>query len=472
MSTLTRFGILVLAATILSPFPPLTAQVPDGFLVVSTGNYPNVPAGVPGVYLLDPAAPGNVIPITGLPPDLAGVAPSAGANCVQRDPRTERLLCGNLVTNGGPIRAYLLTLQGSTVAASASVTLGSIPAFDSGVNGATFLPDGDLLLATGRIVSGPTANQPLLRWTPPNGANGVNGVLVPVPMPAPWSSLGNLCNAITATVDGQTAIGAFKNNGYFGALMIFDIVAIPLGGGAPIPVMTLPQGEFVTDFDWACNGELIAVTAYFPLGVGGRILTFAEQNGTWTLSSSTSYTQSGMFDFNAVAVDHATCTLHLNPNLSDYWILPAGGAPTLRSTGPTPFWGLVTGMDIKSSPEVTELPTPSPAGLLPRWAHRPFPAAPPTLGASFSMALATGPNAALSATWLATSRGLATIAGLEVYLGAGAVQLGLAAGPDPVFLLAIPNAPALRGLDVFAQAAVMDPVGGLASSDLLRATVR
>ncbi|MEO6595680.1 MAG: hypothetical protein ABIP94_13080, partial [Planctomycetota bacterium] len=187
---------------------------------------------------------------------------------------------------------------GSAVAASVWCSLGSVVATDGGIHAAAFLPDGDILLTTGHIVSGSLANQPIVRWTPPNGSNGPNGVLAPVPVPNPYSSPGNYCNALVVSEHGGFAFAECQSSVLGGSNVVFDVLAIPLNGG---PAVVLPDnlatGEFVTQLFWDCNGDLLGAASRVPLGSGGRVLRWRQQAGVWVQIGSTAWP--GLITINA-----------------------------------------------------------------------------------------------------------------------------------------------------------------------------
>ena len=98
------------------------------------------------------------------------------------------------------------------------------------------------------------------------------------------------------------------------------------------------MGEFRTQLAWACNGELLAVTAQAPLGTGGRILTW-EKLGTRTQTSAIKLP--GLLDINGTCIDPASCTVYLNPGVfmttpgsSDLYAWQGGlAAPAARNPG-------------------------------------------------------------------------------------------------------------------------------------------
>ncbi|MEO6598144.1 MAG: hypothetical protein ABIP94_25655, partial [Planctomycetota bacterium] len=100
--------VAFLALGLSAPAATLPAQVPDGQLVVSAFDLPPTWPGAAGLCFVDPVS-GAVTAVSGLPCELtASCNASSGSNCVVRDPRSERLLVGNLVINGGEVKAWLL----------------------------------------------------------------------------------------------------------------------------------------------------------------------------------------------------------------------------------------------------------------------------------------------------------------------------------------------------------------------------
>lgn len=457
------------------------AQVPDGHLVVATASLPPTASGQAGLWLVD-LSTGSVVAVTpsSLPCELRGTCGgSAGSNCVVRDPRTERLVAGNAVLNGGPVGAWLLDLQGATVVTSTYCPVGTVSSFDGGVHAAAFLPDGDILLATGRITTGANAYAPILRWTPPNPQVPA-GALVVIALPALYATTGNYCNALVVSPDGSTLFAACKSNGLFSQNLLFDVLCIPLNGG---PVVVLPDsmvmGEFVSQLWWDCNGDLLGATARYPTGVApGRLMRWRLVGGVW-VEIVPAQSWSGLLDANAGVTDPATCDVFLNFNN----LTTTGLSPLYRTNGtstptpilaPVPSWGLVMGIDVNPNPEVFEQP--SGASLPASWSYRPFAGGVPTIGnAQFALPLrATGTGIAAAFVDFVRTPGV-TVLGMDVYLPFTAVALATLPTPSlpngPVWPFPIPNNAGLLNLEVFAQAAVADQAG-LGASDLLQFTIR
>ncbi|HKB14848.1 MAG TPA: hypothetical protein VKF62_02230, partial [Planctomycetota bacterium] len=148
----------------------LGAQVPDGWYAVAsfTPFNPATAPGTGGVFFVHPRTPGVVVPVTGLPADVASSTPFVGADAILRLPD------GDLVVNGygvigAPVHLYVLTLAGSAVTGTQTFDLGL---YTSGVGLGNpqnaLLPNGDILVAVDGVglPPQPLAGQRLGRVSP------------------------------------------------------------------------------------------------------------------------------------------------------------------------------------------------------------------------------------------------------------------------------------------------------------------
>lgn len=422
---------------------PSQAQVPDGHLVVSSFSASGAP-GVGGIYTIDPNASSPAwTPVTGLPAALA-----TAANCVLRDPATEHLIAGNLSSaSGGSADAFVLSLNGHVGTVLYSIHLGSV----GGVHGAALLPGGGVLLALGGMGPGPAAGRQLVRWTPASGA------LTPIVLPAAYVA-GDFANAVVC--DGGDALVGLYN----GFSLSWEVIQVPLAGGASTTIWTGLGGEFPTQLAIDCHGWLQVATSRQPYSTTtGRIVTFAKVAGAWVQTGALS---GGGRHFNALAVDPGTCRMFTSAQGPGTFGLDeiAGGALLPLSAGPG---GVISGIDSNPNPEVLEQPSgASPAS----WSFRPFPGGLPTAGGSFTMSLgASGTGIAVAFLDLASTP--STVLGLSVYLTPAGVPLSVQALPNPQWTWSIPAQPSAVGTTGFVQSIVLE-VAGLGASDLLQFTIR
>jgi hypothetical protein len=467
---------IVALAALLALAQPLSSQVEDGWIVVSSFKTNQVPSsdnpfvGDGGLWLVHPRIPGPPVPVTGLGSDLTGAGLAGtlyghGASCVLRLP-DGRLVVGEFGRGVG-IDLHVLTLDGASVALGGDTTLfcGTASLFaeaggfwgkGGGILQLALLPDGRLLMAVWGIVSGP------LKDAHVGLADLGSGEITRVDT-GPPGLFSEIVNAIAVDASGTTAyLGTVSSPGQIYTL------DVP-GGGQPAFLGGLPA-DVVMDLAVDNDGGLLV--GCFDSDV------FKMDPGSGSLTPLGLPIQV----YAALAVERVTGN-HLASQHTDVSAVPPVAWISLVETGPTltPLLipppggiGLLTGMDVNPDPE-TYGPA-SPGANEYAWALAPNPGGLPQAGnLGFSLTLESSPAGAPGVL----------IAGLEplvppvpilggVLLSVNPLSLvfsrPLAGSPTETIPLPIPLDPNLVGKMLFLQSGHLEG-GALAASDAIKLTV-
>ncbi|MCI0589199.1 MAG: hypothetical protein L0323_20480 [Planctomycetes bacterium] len=438
-------ALLLLAGT-------LRAQLPDGWYAVAsfTPNNPATAPGTGGVFFVHPRTPGVVVPVTGLPPDVATPAPFVGADAILRLPG------GDLVVNGygafgAPVHLYVLTLAGSAVTGTQTFDLGL---YISGLGNPqnALLPNGDILVAVDGVGVSPEplAGQILGRVSP------ASGTIVAVPVaPPPAGAI----NALAVDPSGATAFLGMVSSPDSSA-----VYSVPVAGGAPALVATLPSA--VSGLDFRSGSLLLAacnIVAPFLFEID-----LAPNPATVTpVTTTTGAIQA--IDVETATGNHAIAAARTGtPANAVHWMTPAGAA-TFLTTGPPGGWGIAGGIAIDPNPE--EYGTATPGTFSYSWTLAPNPGGLPTVGnAAFGLTVgATGPSAAGLYAASLGSASLSNFGGFGFTLLLDPAQVLFLLPHAGAIPLPIPNDPALAGARVFFQSFHADagaPLGVAATRGL------
>jgi len=239
-SRLPRLKLLSFVFVVLANSAAIQAQVPPGWAVVAGYHFTGYPLG--GLHLVHPSQPGAALPVTGLPAELTGPSTSSnfgmGAQSVLHDPRSGRLVVGEVAPAGNSVDIHLITLQGTAVSSIVTYPIGTPPNTFAAVPQMAWLGEDIVFGFTGRNVqSGPMAQQLLGILRPRLGPPGTPGTLAPVPMsPLPsFTSPGGL-RAITVDEENGFAYMATENAGISTGLWR---VGVPGPGTAVAPTLLL-----------------------------------------------------------------------------------------------------------------------------------------------------------------------------------------------------------------------------------------
>ena len=440
----------------------LSAQTPDGHVVVSSFNSP-VTGNDGAIFWVHPSQPTAVVSpsqvVQGLGADLtgAGSVDTLGASCVAVR-RTDRAL---IVGETGPdlttIDLHVIDLVGNVVTQDVRFALGtaqSSPVVQGQVPDCAVLPDGRILVGVCNLIApGPLAGAHL------GVVDDQAGTVTPLPMaPNPTGTLQAL------------ALDRTGSEVWFGMV---DTVApphstiyrVPVTGGAPTPVVTFParvSGLAVHDVEGGPT-RVIAST----LGtVGQSLLSIDPDTATATAVLH------GQGELVSVAVERATGEwLVVTGGGSGtpgrlFRVTPGGQATPLTFTALGEL-GAKSGVGLDPNPETYGDATPgtSSYGWVPDLGGR------PEVGnASFVLRLRASPVASPGLLILGLARAEAAVNGVTL-LVAPFTTLSLPPFPgDLVIPAGVPAQAALVGASVTLQSVHFDP-GGLAASDGLELTV-
>ena len=420
----------------LLPLAPLAAQIPEGWIVVSSTS------SIPGLHAL-PARGGSApLPLANVPAELVlTVGLSRGANTVAIHP-DGRVFAGNLgIATGSPIALHALQLNGLTVAASTRVQLGTSVSTTGSVNALAFLPDGRCLVAANGLQAGSAMQRLAI-------VDIDAGVVTPLSVTgAPATTY----NAITVNDAGTLAwFGTFASTT---SGQIWR-VTLPTGGPA---ALVGSYGMGLSGLDVANDGRL--VVSGLNAGVNPSAGFVDPNTGAFTPITGTSANTS------AVAVERATGDVMLTSitNSTQEVRHAAASGPT------TPLWtafaGTVTGVDVQDSPRRYGVGTPLANTY--RWQVAPNAGGVPFLGnTAFALTVVAQPAAPLlTVAAFAPTRAAVTALGVTILVDP--LQAIVVAAPAALTAdvpVPIPNDPALAGVVLHAQCLHLE-AGGFAASD-------
>jgi hypothetical protein len=303
---MTRLRTILLCCTFVAA--PISAQIPDGHVVVASVQDPSSPyLGPGGLYVAHPRTPGTFDPIGNLPAGLTGVGfpgQVAGARSILLLPDGS-LLVGNRMPMGQPVEIHRLQIAGLGVVGSATITLGAALAGGGGVAQMALLSP-TRVLAVGTGVAGmPTFAFPDLYVVEVDLTNGV--VTAPLcwsyPTPLPM----NLAvRGVAFDPSGQTAYFAVHHNTGPNTPFTTEVWSFtPNTRCLPTRVLTL-QGQ-VNNLAWSTAGHL-----YIALSVGNSLNPALYRHTPAT--NSTTAIASGWDFFSACSVEPTTGALQLTGN--------------------------------------------------------------------------------------------------------------------------------------------------------------
>lgn len=458
-----------LAALLLAFAGPLRAQVPDGYVVVSSfQNKTNSQAG--GLFWVHPASPtptASIVSITGLGCDLTGNGPGCtpvsatqtrGANSVLLRPSDGVLLVGENSTVGDSVDLHAITLAGNAVASDVVHPLGTASGSEGSVTQAVVLDGTRVLVAVrGLGAPGPLAGQ-ALGIVDTSIAPGFPGAVVPVPL-APFPA--GQANALALDPSGSTAYFAM----YDPPTGLSSIYSVPVPGAgipvAPTLVTAAPLSTAVSGLVFDCQGRLLA--AGLPIQAPAELYEIDTATGAW-VPIALSQTLGAI---NAITIESATGDALVATGGASSWpgtawrITPSGSVTQLTSTAqgvlgaksgialdPNPdiYGAGVAGTNVygwASCPNTGGLPTVGNAGFAIQVEADPGPL--PAIGGVYALCL--GQASLRIAEWGVT---------LLVDLAQPVQIAGVAA--NGLIQLPIPANPALAGVGFFAQAVYFESI--------------
>jgi hypothetical protein len=446
---------LVRASVLLSLLAPaLPAQVPPGWYVVAAYREPAIP-GTGGLYLLHPRN-GQIVPVTGLPADLTGIAGGYGTQWVALRPSDGVLLATGDLGYGTQQNLHILSLNGNQMATDVSYPLGVIQASSQvGSPQGAFLPDGDILVAADALGNPgePLAGSILGRVRPSLGPPGTPGTVVAVAVPNPHPN--GFINALSIDPTGATAYLGIVHSTV--APTSSTIYRVPVSGGMPVAIVTFSGGIHYLATDQ--GGQLVAAMNTTP----PSLFRINPVSGAVTTINTP------VANLNGAAVESVTGGFAiLGAPHSAYWVTPAGGSTLLVSRA-TAGWSVPCGIDVNPDPVGTGGGTPGVATYT--WALAPNPGGLPTVGnASFSVTVQASSGAAAGLFGLSFAPAAIPVGGITVLIDPALLLLLLPAAPGVPIPLGIPAVPMLAGLPLYGQTVHTEP-GGLAASDGLTVTI-
>jgi hypothetical protein len=446
----------------LLPFPALAAVVAPAAAQVGVnwaaigrfqGGATTSPFG--GISLVDLAAPGSPIDVTGLSLELTGSSSGTGEiegiASLLIDRVSGGLIAGEHSLPGQDTDIHVMYLSGNNVVLDQVYNLGNAAGGGGWVDQMAWLDDDIVFTVRGtQFATGPMAGHLLGILRPQLGPPGTAGTIVPVPLTSiPTGTINALC---VDENNGRAYFAMFAG----GPLTTIYEVPVP-GDGTPVaPVSVAAFG--------ATALSLAYVDGYLLCGTTGAAFSLWRIN----LNSAPAVQPiSGQFgNVNGMDVENATGDVLVGDGSS-------GQCYRRNSGGGLTALGAVSGAP--SSVAVHQSLTPygqaSPGANSYTWVLKPNPGGEPTLGSpSFSMTVASSPGVAIGIGGL--SLGEATpplpVLGVTLLLDAATLVLPttLLPAPQAAIALPIPATPTLAGAQVFSQAFYLEGPGWAASRGL------
>ncbi|MEM7201490.1 MAG: hypothetical protein AAF628_14570 [Planctomycetota bacterium] len=434
-------------------------QPTDGWVVVSSATTTVFPTattpfpGTGGLWLHHPRNRDEVIPITGLGPDLTGAGQTGlvGASCVHVRPSDGALLVAEFPPVGETVDLHVITLNGTAVARDQRIPIGC----GGGISQIDLLPDETVLLANAAVLTtGPMAGTVLGHVDPSTG------VVTGIPTVDPLNSA--VVSAVVADPSGDCVYLGTYDAPTQGAVWRLPVP----GGGAGTQIAALPAG--INDMEWDGQGRLL-IGAGARTGFGPDLFRLDPVTGSVSTFSNT------LGDHCALAFEPATGRIFgtgqsLIPR--SRLVHTAVGAASARvlGIGPAGGWGLVTGLDVLPNPR--EYAAPAGNGAAYPWRIAPNRTGLPIIGnANFTLELdhpGIPGTASVAAAALGAQIPPLAIQGFALHLDPARViaTWPLTLTTPQAIPLPLPDDQALRGLQVFFQSLHLEPAGPASSVGL------
>jgi hypothetical protein len=439
-----------LAVALLLACSPSTAQVPDGWYIVSSAQWvgdfqPRAPGGL---FLVHPRSSAPPIPVQGLGTELTGSGTPflSGANAVAIRPDDRTLYVGEAGRAPATIELHEITLQGANATTVRKTAVG-VPdplEFYGGISQIAVLANGDAVFSVNGLANGP----PLFGW-PLGHFDRATDAVRPLTYTRSNGGIVISPHAESLVIDEPRGVVYAVVTPLFG--FSGQLLEIPFTGG---------DARFLTVLAGATGmarngaGNIVSAKQY-------DVIEIDPQSGAWTRIATM---PTGITGLSVEAATDRPVFLVDTPLQAEVHRVTAAGATERVTSGIT---GSATGIAVAHDPATYGTATPGVSTF--HWQVAPNPGGLPFAGnAQFGLRVtASGGDAS----------------GLVLF---GAAPLSLRLGFEllvqPLFslplprsgALALPLAPSLPvGASVYVQSLHLDPgvVGGIASSEGGRITV-
>lgn len=441
---------------------PLTAQVPDGWMVFGSFMATTLTNGQCGIFFAHPRdGLQPVIAVQGLPPAL-GFDPAGrrGSACVAYRSSDGTLIAGERAPAGTSVDLHVMRLSGDTVvfdqlfSVGTSWSVGEIPQCG-------LLSDGRIVVAATDLTAGGPLAQFLTaqyHWQGLGIVDTVSGSVTPIQV-ANLSSFPGVINGLAVAKDEQTVYVGNWISATSG-----DLWAVPIQGGTATQVAQLPFGasNVAIDLDGTVlvstlNGPdnlfrydpVANTTTPIPTGTGPLNAVYVEPTTGYYLTATASAAQQGR---------------------SLFWMSPVGTPQLLVA----PNLQTISGISANPNPEPYGASTPGSVDY--RWALSPNPGGMPLVGNSaFSLTVeSVGPMNGFALMTVSLAKTAPTTQfGITTHVDFGAAVTRFVPLFDVATMpLAIPNDPNFIGLQIFGQTYVSElATGQLAATPGVELTI-
>lgn len=431
------------------------AQIPENSVVIS--RFQGNGGATSGLAIVDLAAPGTVVEITGLPPELTGSSSGLGIEggaSVLINGRTGQVIVGEHALPGASSDIHVLTLAGNAVVLDDVYPIGNAPGGGGWIDQMAWMNDDIIFTSRGNnVTTGPMAGHHIGIFRPYVGPPGTPGTILPVPI---TTNPAGATNALA--VDEKNGIAYFAKFQNNALSEIWSLPVVP-GGPAVTPTLVATLNTGILNMAYA-NGELIVGS------VGGFSLNHVDV----TVNPATVSVIAGLFnDVNAVTIDNASGDFLLaDSNAGQVYRLDAGLGITVLGS----VTGGASGVAVRQT-----MATYGQASIVNNdheWALAPNPGGEPTVGnVLFSMTVESSPGTALGVygVSLAESTPLPVL-GATLLIDPTTVALTtLPPAASSTVPLPIPNNAALGGFQVFGQVFHLEGPTSWSSTRGIRVTI-
>lgn len=441
---------------------PATAQVPDGWIVWGSFMSTTLTNGQCGIFFSHPRdGLQPVIQVQGLPAAL-GFDPAGrrGSACVAYRSSDGMLIAGERSPAGTSVDLHVMRLVGDTVvydqlfSCGTSTSVGEIPQ-------CAVLSDGRIVVgATDLDAGGPLAQFQTAQynWEGLGIVDTKSGSVTPIVV-SNLNQFPGVINGLAVSKDEQTVYVGNWISSTSG-----DLWAVPIGGGTATMVAALPWGASNVAVD--LDGTVLVTTLNGP----DNLYRYDPASGLTTPIPT------GTGPLNAIHVEPTTGYYLMatassgTPARSLMWMSPVGQPSVLVS----PNQQTISGVSTNPNPEQFGASTPGAADY--RWALSPNAGGLPLVGNNgFSLTVesSTQMNALAFVSMSLGKTPPTSLFGLSMHLELGTAVSVFSSFVDTLTVpLAIPNAPAFVGLQLYAQAFFAElPGNQLAASPGVELTI-